>query len=237
MDAIILAGGLGTRLRGVVSDVPKPLAPINGKPFLEILLRTLEAKGFERATIALGYRGHAIQSYFGHRFGALALNYSVETEPLGTGGAIRLALPQTNSTDVFVLNGDTYAALDFTEMLAAHRQDGASLTVAVKWVSDAARYGALDLAGQHILGFFEKARVGAGYINAGTYIVSRSLLGRDELPLAFSFEADFLKPHIRSLRPLAFEARGTFIDIGIPEDYARAQTILDPVIGKLIELG
>jgi D-glycero-alpha-D-manno-heptose 1-phosphate guanylyltransferase len=226
MQAILLAGGLGTRLRGVVSDLPKPMAPIDGRPFLAFLLDELSAAGFTSAVLAVGYRHEAIQQHFGDRYRSLLLHYSVEPEPLGTGGALRLALAQTAAPEIFVLNGDTYLELDYSAMRAAHRQARAELTVAVRQVPEAGRYGALDLAAGHIRGFFEKGRSGPGAINAGVYLLSRGLFDRYELPPAFSFETDFLAPRVLALKPLAFAADKLFIDIGIPENYARAQELL-----------
>jgi len=128
---------------------------------------------------------------------------------------------------VFVLNGDIYLELDYGAMLAAHDRANATLTVAVHAVPDASRYGALDIDDGRIRGFIEKGRPGPGSINAGVYLLSRELLNRNALSRTFSFETDFLVPHVKEIRPLAYRTQGKFIDIGIPEDYARAQQILD----------
>lgn len=226
MEAIILAGGLGTRLRAVVPELPKPMAPIDGRPFLAFVLDALVAVGFETVVLAVGHKGEAIREHFGSVYRSLTLRYSVETEPLGTGGAIRFALEQTQAPQVFVLNGDTYLDLDYQAMLGAHLREGANLSVAVQGVPDTGRYGALDIEDGRIKGFFEKGRAGAGMINAGVYLLARNLLDRYRLPSVFSFEADFLMPHVREISPLAFEARGVFIDIGVPDDYLRAQELL-----------
>ncbi len=228
MEAIILAGGFGTRLRGVLPDLPKPMAPIHGRPFLSILLDKLTAAGFTVAILAVGYRHEAIKEYFGNSYGTLRLDYSVEEEPLGTGGAIRLALEQTASPHVFVVNGDTYLELDYRGMLAAHLKAKTSLTVAVRTVPDSSRYGVLDIKHGHIQGFTEKGRVGPGVINGGVYLLSRNLFDCYTLPTVFSFETDLLMNHVHELRPHAFRAKGAFIDIGVPEDYARAQNLLAP---------
>ena len=227
MEAIVLAGGLGTRLRSIVSDLPKAMAPVAGKPFLAYLLDTLIAAGFDSAILAVGYKGEQIRKHFGERYRSLPLRYSVETEPLGTGGAIKLAMGQVSATSVFVLNGDTYLELDYAAMMAAHDEADAILTIAVHAVPDASRYGALDIDGGRIRGFFEKGHPGPRSINAGAYLFSRKLLNRYSLPRAFSFETDFLVPHVKELKPLAFQTHGVFIDIGVPEDYAGAQKILE----------
>ncbi len=226
MEAIVLAGGLGTRLKSVVSDLPKPMAPIRGRPFLAILLDELIAAGFTQAILAVGYRHEAIRDYFGDGYKSLGLAYSVEPEPLGTGGAIFLALKQTTDTQIFVVNGDTYLGLDYKTMLMAHLEEKSALTVAVQKVPDASRYGSLDIEQDHICGFFEKGRSGLGVINGGVYLLSCDLFDSYTLPPVFSFETDLLMPYVSEIRPLAFPAKGIFIDIGVPEDYARAQKLL-----------
>jgi len=226
MEAIVLAGGLGTRLSSVVPDLPKPMAPIGGRPFLAILLDELIAAGFTTVILAVGYRHEAIRDYFGDTYKSLSLAYSIEQKPMGTGGAISLALKQTTDPQIFVVNGDTYLELDYKAMLAAHLKEKALLTVAVQTVPDANRYGALDIEQGHIRGFFEKGRSGPGVINGGVYLLSRALFDGYSLPPVFSFETDLLMPHVREIRPLAFLAAGTFIDIGVPEDYAQAQDLL-----------
>jgi D-glycero-alpha-D-manno-heptose 1-phosphate guanylyltransferase len=225
MEAIVLAGGLGTRLRGVVDDVPKPMAPVQGRPFLAVVLDQLVDAGFKIAIIAAGYRHEAIRSYFGADYRGLALRYSVEHEPLGTGGAIRLACAQADARDVFVLNGDTYLELDFRAMMEAHVRAGSHLSMAICHVSDAARYGALELCDDRVQRFLEKGRSGPGWINGGTYVLGPDLRARLRPQGAFSFEHDLLGRKVKSIRPLVFRSSGLFIDIGIPEDYTRAQQI------------
>ena len=225
MEAIVLAGGLGTRLRGVVDDVPKPMAPVQGRPFLALVLDQLVDAGFKTVIIAAGYRHEVIRSYFGADYRGLALRYSVEHEPLGTGGAIRLACVQADARDVFVLNGDTYLELDFRAMMEAHVRAGSHLSMAICHVPDVARYGALEFCDDRLLRFLEKERSGPGWINGGTYILGPDLRARLRPRGAFSFEHDLLEPEVGSIRPLAFRSSGLFIDIGIPEDYAKAQQI------------
>jgi D-glycero-alpha-D-manno-heptose 1-phosphate guanylyltransferase len=225
MEAIVLVGGLGTRLRGVVDNVPKPMAPVQGRPLLALVLDQLVAAGFKGAIFAAGYRHEAIHSYFGDVYHGLALRYSVEDKPLGTGGAIRLACRQADARDVFVLNGDTYLELDFRAMLDAHAHAGAKFTMAICHVPDVARYGALELCDDRVQRFLEKGRSGPGWINGGTYVLGPDLRARLRPQEAFSFEHDLLEPEVESIRPLAFRSSGLFIDIGIPEDYIRAQQL------------
>jgi len=232
MEAIVLAGGLGTRLRGVVDDIPKPMAPVQGRPFLAFVLDQLVDAGFETGIFAAGYRHEAIRAYFGEDYRGLALRYSVEREPLGTGGAIRLACAQVTARDVFVLNGDTYLELDFRAMLDAHASARAELSMAICHVPDAARYGAVELHDGIVQGFLEKGRSGPGWINAGTYILGPDLRARLRPQGAFSFEHDLLAPEVRSIRPLAFRSSGLFIDIGVPEDYTRVQQMFSPRLAQ-----
>jgi len=226
MEAIILAGGLGTRLRGVVADLPKPMAPIAGRPFLAVLLDQLIEAGFSHAVLAVGYRHAAILDHFGASYRSLTLDYSIEGRPLGTGGAIRLALAKTDDAEVFVVNGDTFLQLDYEAMAAARTAANAALSIAVVEVDDAGRYGALQIEQRRIIGFLEKGALGPGLINGGVYLVQRDLLNRFSLPATFSFETDLLMSHLKELRPLAFMAEGMFIDIGIPEDYLLAEQLL-----------
>jgi D-glycero-alpha-D-manno-heptose 1-phosphate guanylyltransferase len=230
VQAIVLAGGFGTRLRHVVPDLPKPLAPVAGRPFLAIVLGQLADQGFDAAVLAVGYRQEAIRRAFGDRFGRLELLYAVEDRPLGTGGAIRRAAHACRDDDVFVLNGDSYVELEFAAMQAAHRQAGVALTVCAVEVPDAARYGRILIEDSRIAGFAEKGTTGPGLINAGVYLMRRDLLETLELPEVFSFEQDVLAARLSVLRPQVHLAHGRFIDIGVPEDYARAQGMFAPPV-------
>ena len=225
MQAIVLAGGLGTRLRSVVADLPKPMAPVAGRPFLAWILDRLAQAGFERAVLAVGYRHEAIEQHFGHAYRGMLLDYAVEAQPLGTGGAIRLAAERVGEWPVFVLNGDTFLELDYGAMLDAHLCGQEQMSLAACRVADASRYGALDLHEGHVRGFLEKGRSGPGVINAGTYLLSQSVLERIPRGAPFSFEQQLLVPEVSAIRPAAFQTDGLFIDIGVPEEYARAQQI------------
>lgn len=225
MQAIVLAGGLGTRLRGVVPELPKPMAPVAGRPFLTYVLDRLVDAGFNRAVLAVGYRFEAIRDHFGDAYRGMALAYSVESEPLGTGGAIRLAANHASGFPLFILNGDTFLELDYAAMLTAHQQESAPLSMAVCRVPDVGRYGALALQGDRVTGFLEKGGSGAGDINAGVYLLSAEVVQQIPADSVFSFEQQLLVPRVSELRPLAFHTAGRFIDIGIPEDFARAQQL------------
>jgi NDP-sugar pyrophosphorylase family protein len=223
MEAIILAGGFGTRLREVVADVPKPMAPVGGRPFLAFVLDRLIDAGFTAIVLAVGYRHEALRGVFGTKYRGRSLTYSIEPEPLGTGGAIRLAWDAIGAREVFVLNGDTFLDVDYRAMASAHAAAAALITLAICQVPDAGRYGALDLAGDRVRGFSEKARSGPGWINGGTYLLGHDLRARFPQRASFSLEHDLFAPEVASIQPLAFRTAGLFIDIGLPADYARAQ--------------
>lgn len=219
MHAIILAGGFGTRLRSVVSDVPKPLAPIAGRPFLAWLIDSLAAQGVTSVTLSVHHEWEKIRDYFAVHPARIPLDYAVEDKPLGTGGAIAFALKNTPKNErVLVLNGDTFVTLDY-QKLYAH---GTGLTLALREVTDTGRYGEVVVTDGIIREFASGSAGKRGFINAGVYVVPPDIFAPYDMPEAFSFERDFMPHHLAELTPLAFMAEDYFIDIGIPEDYARA---------------
>ena len=225
MEAIVLAGGFGTRLRQVVTDLPKPMAPIAGRPFLEILLSSLAQKGFSRVVLSLGFMAEKIFSYFGKHFDGMDLSYVIEDHPLGTGGAVRLALTQCMQDHVFVLNGDTFLDFDVVQVEQMWRARQRPVIVGCE-VADTARYGRLLVAGDVVTGFTEKGLSGRGLINAGCYVLSRSQLDAFSIGEVFSLEADYLVPAVQAKQFDVFVTHGKFIDIGVPDDFLRAQTEL-----------
>jgi len=225
MEAIVLAGGFGTRLRQVVTDVPKPMAPIAGRPFLEILLGELAQKGFSRVVLSLGFMAEKISGHFGPRFAGLNLAYVVEDTPLGTGGATRLAATACSQDHVFVFNGDTYLDLE-VDLLERQWQAKRHPIVVGRQVPDTTRYGRLVVDGDRIISFAEKGIAGPGLINAGCYVLATDALAQFPLNKPFAIETDYLVPEVARATVDVFVTEGVFIDIGIPEDYARAQTLL-----------
>lgn len=223
MEAMVLAGGLGTRLKGVLQGVPKPMAPVAGRPFLEILLGQLALSGCARVILSVGHLHNAIQSHFRSAWRGMAVDYAIENAPLGTGGAIRAALAEGREENILVLNGDTFLQADYAEMMRFHAAQAAHLTMAVVHQPDIARYGGVLFDANRITGFEEKGRSGPGWINAGAYVIRRNLQWPRNLPVNFSFETDFLAREITHLHAAAFRVQGRFIDIGVPEDLARAQ--------------
>lgn len=233
IPALILAGGLGTRLREVVGELPKPLANVAGRPFLWWLLKRLQAEGISETYLSVGYRHELVEERMGSQYGEMALHYVVEMEPLGTGGGIRQALQRMPNGEALVLNGDTLALLDNQKFIACAHASGADVAMALVRVEDASRYGTvlLDEAGR-VRSFVEKGASGAGLINAGVYWMRTSLLKDiNALPERFSWEQDFLAPRVDALRILGVPLVNNFIDIGIPHDYALAQRLVPEWLG------
>jgi len=224
ITAVILAGGLGTRLRGVVSDRPKVLAEINGRPFLGYLLDQLSASGISRTVLCTGYLGEQVENSFGDSYRGMPLSYSREEQPLGTGGALRLALPLIGTGEAMVLNGDSFCALDHRAFHDFHAEKLATMSLCLTGVADVSRYGAvrLDRRGT-ILDFEEKgAASGAGTINAGIYLISRKVVETIAPEAVVSLEKEVI-PGLIGSGLYGFNSRGRFIDIGIPADYQAAQ--------------
>ncbi|MBO4401390.1 MAG: nucleotidyltransferase family protein [Selenomonadaceae bacterium] len=218
-----MAGGFGTRLRTVISEIPKPMAPVSNRPFLSYLLDKLAASNFSRVVLAVGYKAASILNYFGDSYCGIQLIYSSEDSPLGTGGAIRQALDFCDGERIFVLNGDTFFGINFSDMLEFSVKNNAALTIAARKISNTGRYGIMRLEGERVVAFEEKKFVTDGFINGGIYCVEKKI--RREMPAGkFSFETDFLPVFCASGNVLAWESDAYFIDIGIPEDYARAQS-------------
>lgn len=233
VDAIILAGGLGTRLRGVVSDLPKVLLPVNGKPFLDILLRHLDQSGIiSKVILAVGYRAEKVIEYYQNcRTFSFSIVFSVETELLGTGGAIRKAMGYAETDDILVLNGDSYVDVNLEEISAAHQAKKAAMTVVVKEVPDASRYGRVLLDSDGRLVAFEekKNEPAGGYVNAGVYLFNRNLVSGVAEDRVLSWEKDLL-PGFLSKSVYGFISQGKFIDIGIPETYKMSGDYLKGII-------
>lgn len=228
-EAVVLAGGLGTRLRAVVAEVPKPLAPVAGRPFLHWLLEGFARQGITRAVLAVGYRSEAVRAALGPRFAGIELAYAVEEAPLGTGGAIWAALASCTEERVVVANGDSWIGAPLAALAGA--ASGADLVLTVRPVPDRARYGSVVVEGDRVVGMAEKGGAGPGLVNAGLYLMRRDLPGRRAMPEAFSLEHDVLaKPAGLDVR--AFPTDAPFIDIGTPEDYAAAQALIPAWAGR-----
>lgn len=227
MQAVVLAGGFGTRLRARVTDLPKPMAPVAGRPFLEYVLDRLVNSGVVRVALATGYLSEAIESHFGDAYRGMAIVYSREDSPLGTGGAIAKALRALPPQITLVLNGDTWLDVDLVAFHAWCLQQPTSPGLVLREVPDVSRFGAVTLEGDRIVAFGEKQAAGRGYINAGVYGLALAQLEGFGLPEVFSIETDFFQRCIGTPTALrGFPCHGSFIDIGVPEEFDRAQTDL-----------
>ena len=222
MEAIILAGGFGTRLQKVVHDVPKPMAPVADRPFLTYLLDQLVRQGCTHVILAVGYKKEVIQNFFGANYKGIPLSYSIEEKPLLTGGALKKALDLATEDAVLVLNGDTFFGVDFSKMMDFHYRTHSDATLAVKELHDFSRYGTVHFDDDYrITRFVEKKACQEGFINGGVYVLNRTLFG--DIPQdKFMMEKDFLEKYVESKMFSAFPCDGYFIDIGIPEDYEKA---------------
>ncbi|MCX6232789.1 MAG: nucleotidyltransferase family protein [Bacteroidetes bacterium] len=223
MEVIILAGGLGTRLQGVVKDIPKPMADINGKPFLKYLLDYLSKYKIERVILSVGFKYEVIEQYFGRKYKNIDLLYAIEEEPLGTGGGIMNACKLLNSNLFYLINGDTFFDVNLDELTTFHKLQHADFTLAVKPMQHFDRYGTVELANKRIIQFNEKKYMNEGFINGGVYILDNIILQSLNFPQKFSFEKDFLESYLAKYYFAAYVTDKYFIDIGIPEDYLLAQ--------------
>jgi len=225
MDCIILAGGLGTRLRSVVSEVPKCMAPVAGKPFLYYILKYLTGYNtIDKVIISVGYLRETIFDWIENNKEQypFEFDFAVEEVPLGTGGGIKLAMKKVKTDSVLVLNGDTFFDVNIDAFLEQHKDCGGQLSVALKPLQHFDRYGNVILEGSRVTAFREKELCAEGLINGGVYILSKNASLFENLPDKFSFETEVLQPATLQNRISGFIYESYFIDIGIPEDYAKA---------------
>lgn len=225
MECIVLAGGLGTRLRNTIGDYPKCMAEVDGKPFLQYIITYLKQQGVSRIILSLGYKHEIILKWLADNRFDLDIDHVIETEPLGTGGGIALAMSKAQTGNVFVVNGDTMFHVDMKGMLAFHNNKQVETTLALKEMHDFNRYGVVNTDANGIItSFEEKKQTAQGYINGGVYVIDRSKLKGNSFPEKWSFEKDYLEPAVSKGILAGYKESGYFIDIGIPEDYSKAQT-------------
>jgi D-glycero-alpha-D-manno-heptose 1-phosphate guanylyltransferase len=224
-DTIILAGGLGTRLKEAVPDVPKCMAPVADRPFLDYLIQYLEREGISTMIFSLGYRHEIITNHLQSHFPAVNKLYSIEDIPLGTGGGILHALPGADTEAVIIMNGDTFFNIDLRALVAFHTEKNADITIALKPMTSFSRYGSVEVGkDMRINAFLEKKHMEEGLINGGIYAVKKEWLLGLALPHKCSFEKDVLEVQVQQGKIFGFISDAYFIDIGIPEDYKKAQT-------------
>jgi D-glycero-alpha-D-manno-heptose 1-phosphate guanylyltransferase len=227
LAAVVLAGGLGTRLQSVVADRPKVLAPVAGRPFLTYLLDQIAGAGIERVVLSTGHLAEQFASLIGDRYGDIQIVYAHEEQPLGTGGAIRFACGFTEADQIFVMNGDSYCDADLSSYIDWHVGGRHDVSLMLAKVNDTSRYGTVEIdAGGRITAFIEKRseRI-PGYINAGMYLLRRSML--DQFPAEpSSIERDLFPVWLRKRALMGWVSDGEFIDIGIPSDYERSHEFM-----------
>jgi len=223
-EAIIVAGGLGTRLRDAVPDLPKCMAPVAGKPFLSYVIDYLRMQSVERFIFSLGYKSHIIEEFLRKEYPTLNYTSVIEHEPLGTGGAIQLAIQKATSENVVVANGDTLFKVNLQELFKTHHGNKAECTLALKPMQNFDRYGVVEIADNgKIISFKEKQFYADGLINGGIYVLNREKFLLRSLPEKFSFEKEYLEKFTGEGKFYSSIQNGYFIDIGIPGDYQRAQ--------------
>lgn len=224
VHAVILAGGLGTRFRSVFANLPKALAPIQGRPFMSYLLEQVQEAGVRNVIICTGHLHDQIEATFGYRHGELNLTYSAEPQPLGTGGALRLALAKTSASLVLVMNGDSYIDADLRAFMAWHLSQSVNASMLVTQVGECSRYGRVDFdASGYITCFVEKGvSQGVGWINAGVYLLPRAEIAALSINQPTSLEREVFPGWLNG-RLRAYQHNGRFIDIGTPESYEEAR--------------
>lgn len=219
--AFVLAGGKGTRLATIVQDKPKPLADINGLPFLHYLILDLKKKGINEIVLLVGHLHELIMDYFQSEYQNVKISYEIEEEPRGTGGLI-YKLSKKWAEPILLINGDTYFDVDIQGMYSQYARTR-SIQMAVKEIRDQDRYGVLEICENRIVAFKEKSYVKEGFINGGIYLLPEGVFEAYDLPFSFSIEKEFFERYKTSLMIEPFFSDGYFIDIGIPEDFERAQ--------------
>ena len=233
MPCLILVGGLGTRLRPVLDDLPKPMATVAGKPFLEYLIRWLCLAGIQRVVLCTGYRSEKIRQYFqsGDAFG-LQIAYSVEQEPQGTWGAIRQAGQFVTARNFLVLNGDSWLQIDLSQLVNFHVRRGGIATIAAVEVTDSSRFGTVDVdSSDRIIAFQEKRGSGTALVNGGVYVFSRDALAM--VPTAASSLEKEVFPMLIPHGVFAMPVRGYFVDIGLPEEYQKLEATAENWVERL----
>ena len=223
-EAIILAGGLGTRLKDIISDLPKPMAPINNRPFLEYLLDFINNFAIKHVVLFVSYKSEVIKNHFGKNYKNIKLSYSEKNPPPDTGGSIISCLSKIKNKNVLVINGDTLFHINLKEFYTFHKNKKADFSVALKAMRNVSRYGSVKIDGEKkIIGFEEKNKNGEGLINGGFYLIKKNIFKKFRLPEKFSIEKDFLEKNYEQKNFYGYTSQAYFIDIGTPASYKQAQ--------------
>ena len=228
-EAIILAGGMGTRLRDVVADLPKSMAPVNGRPFISYVIDYLRMQGIQRFIFSLGYQWEVIENYLSEHYPTLDYSIVLEKESLGTGGAIHLAIQKAKGKNVAVANGDTLFKVKLDSLVSCHQTADAECTLALKPMQNFDRYGVVETDEKgRIISFKEKQFYKSGLISGGFYIMNKEKFLLRSFEQKFSIEKDYLEKFYKEGKFYGSVQEGYFIDIGIPDDYNKARTDLLP---------
>ncbi len=218
-EAIILAGGFGTRLAHLLVDIPKPMIEVRAFPFLHYQLQYLKNQGVKKVILSVGYRSNSIENYFKNEYLGISIIYCKEDEPLGTGGAIKKALSYTQSNHVLVLNGDSFFPINLSKFFQFHVSKKSTCTLALKMLTHFDRYGTVEIKNDAITQFYEKKKNDEGLINGGIYLINKDSFLQYSLPIKFSMENDFFEKYCAQSIFFGYISDAYFIDIGIPEDY------------------
>lgn len=222
-DAIILAGGFGTRLKHVLPNIPKPMAPVASRPFLHFVLEHLGNEDICHCVLSVGYQADLIRKHFGTEYLGMKLTYEPEEEPLGTGGAVKASLKHVTEDQCFIINGDSLFRINMEKLFLEHQHKKADVTIALKPMTNFDRYGTVVQAQDgRITAFNEKKHMKKGLINGGVYLVNSNIFGGN-WPEKFSIETDFFAARVAEANIFGTVFDDYFIDIGIPTDYERAQ--------------
>jgi len=226
MEVIILAGGFGTRLQSKVGEIPKPMAPINNRPFLDYLLDYLIKNEVKQVIFSVYYKYELIKNHYGSSYNGMKISYSIDSEALGTGGAIKAAIPKSKNDHIFIINGDTYFNINLFHLFNNHVNNNNDITLSLKPMTNFERYGFVetDSVGQ-VHSLKEKKYRNYGKIDGGIYLINRNVFNSLESRKKFSFN-DFIMNNISNLKVGSLLFDELFIDIGIPEDYDKAYKVL-----------
>lgn len=224
MECIILAGGLGTRIRSTIGEMPKCMAPVNGKPFLHYIFEWLQQQNVSHIILSLGYKHEMITEWLQKENYPFQIDHVIEDTPLGTGGGIQLALKKCKEQQVLVLNGDTLFHIDTKKIFEFHQVNNAETTIALKKMIQFERYGSVNVDEKNrIISFDEKRFRESGLINGGVYVINKNDFLKENFPQKFSFEKNYLETSVVEKKFFGKIFSDYFIDIGIPEDFKKAQ--------------
>lgn len=231
MKAIVLAGGFGTRLASVIGDIPKPMAPVGGTPFLAILLSQLKKQGVTEVVIAIHHLKEKIIEYFGSFYQGMPIRYSDEKEPLGTGGGINKALSFFQEDEpILCLNGDSFLEISLQDLMVQYQKENLDLVIGLRFIDNCSRYGQAYLDHDRIIKFDYQGSSSPGFVNGGIYVLSRKLFKNLSLQDSFSFEEKILQNKLDQIKCGYVVAEGKFLDIGVPESYKKSEVFFKNVL-------